>query len=83
MSARLPTASTNFAAMLRSRGWPYAHCMFGCAGVVGWVPAAGAAIIHDKRMTAFTNTEEAAVGLTSVVPFSLEDKLKEKGADFR
>jgi hypothetical protein len=34
-------------------------------------------------MTAFTNSEEAAVGLTGVVPFSLEDKLKEKKADFR
>jgi putative intracellular protease/amidase len=33
-------------------------------------------------MTAFTNSEESAVGLTGVVPFSLEDKLKEKKADF-
>ena len=27
---------------------------------------------QGKNMTAFTNTEEAAVGLTEVVPFSLE-----------
>ena len=29
-------------------------------------------IIDNKRMTGFTNAEEAAVGLTAVVPFSLE-----------
>ena len=44
--------------------------------------AEGSYIVDNKRMTAFTNTEEAAVGLTSVVPFSLEDDLKSKGADF-
>ncbi|KAJ1482929.1 ThiJ/PfpI family protein [Baffinella frigidus] len=36
-----------------------------------------------KRMTAFTNAEEAAVGLTAVVPFLIEDTFKALGADFR
>ena len=39
-------------------------------------------LVDNKRITAFTNSEEAAVGLTDVVPFSLEDELKSKGADF-
>jgi len=39
-------------------------------------------IIDNKRMTGFTNSEEQAVGLSGVVPFSLEDELKGKGADF-
>jgi len=30
-------------------------------------------------VSGFTNSEEAAVGLTEVVPFLLEDKLKELG----
>ena len=30
-------------------------------------------------MTGFTNTEEAAVGLTKVVPFLVEDMLKAEG----
>ena len=30
-------------------------------------------------MTGFTNSEEAASGLTDVVPFLLEDMLKERG----
>ncbi len=30
-------------------------------------------------MTGFTNSEEAAVGLTEIVPFLVEDELKAKG----
>ena len=39
-------------------------------------------LIKGKRVTGFTDTEEEAVGLTSVVPFLLEDELKERGAIF-
>jgi putative intracellular protease/amidase len=42
----------------------------------------GAPMVRGKRLTAFTNDEEAAVGLTDVVPFLLEDMLKAKGADY-
>ncbi|MFT7005348.1 MAG: putative intracellular protease/amidase [Sulfurimonas sp.] len=37
-------------------------------------------LVKGKKVTAFTNTEEEAVQLTNVVPFLLEDALKEKGA---
>ena len=40
----------------------------------------GTALIQGKKITAFTNTEEEAVKLTTIVPFSLENMLKEKGA---
>ena len=33
-------------------------------------------------MTGFSNTEEEAVGLTEVVPFLVEDMLKEKGGHY-
>ena len=33
-------------------------------------------------MTGFTNSEEAAVELTEVVPFLVEDMLKTNGAEF-
>jgi putative intracellular protease/amidase len=36
-------------------------------------------LVKGKRVTAFTNEEEEAVGLTAVVPFLLEDRLKERG----
>jgi putative intracellular protease/amidase len=40
-------------------------------------------LIKGKRVAAFTNTEEEAVQLTKVVPFLLEDMLKERGANFQ
>ncbi len=36
-------------------------------------------LIKGKRVTGFTNEEEEAVGLSAVVPFLLEDRLKERG----
>jgi putative intracellular protease/amidase len=40
----------------------------------------GKYLVNGKRVTGFTNAEEKAVGLTEVVPFLLEDRLKERGA---
>lgn len=40
---------------------------------------AGEPIVKGRKVSGFTNSEEAAVGLTEVVPFLLEDKLKELG----
>jgi putative intracellular protease/amidase len=42
----------------------------------------GEALVKGKKVTGFTNTEEEAVQLTKVVPFLLEDKLKELGGDY-
>jgi putative intracellular protease/amidase len=39
----------------------------------------GDALVKGKKVTGFTNTEEAAVQLTDIVPFLLEDELKTKG----
>lgn len=39
-------------------------------------------LVKNKRVTGFTNTEEEAAGLTAVVPFLLEDRLKERGARY-
>lgn len=39
----------------------------------------GEYLVKSKRVTGFTNAEEEAVGLTAVVPFLLEDRLKERG----
>lgn len=36
-------------------------------------------LVKGKRVTGFANTEEDEVGLTVVVPFLLEDRLKERG----
>ncbi|PVZ70695.1 type 1 glutamine amidotransferase domain-containing protein [Pelagibaculum spongiae] len=39
-------------------------------------------LVSGKRLTGFSNSEEAAVDLTSVVPFSIEDRLIELGASY-
>ncbi len=40
----------------------------------------GEYLVKGKKVSAFTNEEEAALGLTNVVPFSLEDQLISRGA---
>ncbi|MCM8557823.1 type 1 glutamine amidotransferase domain-containing protein [Sphingomicrobium sediminis] len=42
----------------------------------------GSPIVKGRKVTGFTNEEEAAVELTDVVPFLLEDVLKEQGAQW-
>lgn len=52
-------------------------------GVLRHVQAAdGTPLVKGKRVTGFTNTEEAAVGLTKVVPFLVEDMLKANGGQY-
>jgi putative intracellular protease/amidase len=56
-----------------------------CHGPAGLVSAKrldGRPVVEGLRVTCFTNTEEAAVGLAEVVPFLLEDRLKELGGWF-
>ena len=42
----------------------------------------GAPLVEGKDVTGFTNSEESGVGLTDVVPFLVEDMLKEKGGRY-
>ncbi len=42
----------------------------------------GEPLVKGKNVTGFTNTEEEAVQLTSVVPFLLEDELRNKGGQY-
>ena len=52
-------------------------------GVLGKVKAPdGTPLVQGKRVTGFTNTEEAAVGLTEVVPFLVEDMLVQNGGKY-
>lgn len=42
----------------------------------------GEPLVKGKRVTGFTNSEEDGVGLTTVVPFLVEDELKKAGGLF-
>ena len=56
-----------------------------CHGPVGLVPlmlSSGEHLIKGKKVTSFTNSEEEAVQLMSVMPFPLETKLTELGGNF-
>ncbi len=52
----------------------------GPAGLVNIKLNNGKYLVDGKTVSAFTNQEEEAVGLTNVVPFLLEAKLIERGA---
>ncbi|MBA6116748.1 type 1 glutamine amidotransferase domain-containing protein [Pseudomonas sp. NC26] len=42
----------------------------------------GHPVVQGKKVTGFANSEEEAVGLTQVVPFLVEDMLKQNGGDY-
>lgn len=54
----------------------------GPAGLVNIKLNNGKYLVDGKKINAFTNEEEIAVGLEKVVPFMLESKLIERGAIF-
>lgn len=52
-------------------------------GVLRHVKAAdGSPLVKGKNVTGFTNTEEAAVQLTDIVPFLVEDMLVKNGGNY-
>ena len=56
-----------------------------CHGVVGLVSLQndeGEPLVKGLKLTSFSDSEEEAVGLTKVVPFLLESKLRSLGANY-
>lgn len=51
-------------------------------GVLRHVKIDGKYLVNGKNVTGFTNTEEEAVQLTEIVPFLVEDMLKENGGNY-
>ena len=43
----------------------------------------GTPFVQGKTVTGFTDSEEAAVGMTSIVPYLIETKFKEQGANYQ
>lgn len=54
----------------------------GPAGFVGVSTSDGKPLVAGKTVTSFTDEEEAAVGMVEEVPFQLESRLREQGANF-
>lgn len=68
------------AASISDRGGVVAAVCHGPAGLINIKLRDGTFLVSGKKVAAFTNAEEAAAGLSSVVPFPLETKLTERGA---
>ncbi|MEP0232268.1 type 1 glutamine amidotransferase domain-containing protein [Roseibium sp.] len=51
-------------------------------GALRDVTVDGKPLVKGRKVTGFTNSEEAAVGLTDIVPFLVEDMLKERGGNY-
>jgi len=54
----------------------------GPAALVGGTDASGASIFAGRTVTGFSNEEEVLFGTVDEVPFSLEDRIVELGANF-
>jgi putative intracellular protease/amidase len=62
-----------------SQDKPVAFVCHAPAALKGVKNTDGTPLVKGKKVTGFTNTEEAAVGLTGVVPFLVEDMLTKNG----
>jgi putative intracellular protease/amidase len=75
-------ALARLAAAVYEHGGVVAAVCHGPAGLVNLTLTDGSHLVDGKQVSGFTNEEEAAVGLTDVVPFALETALIEQGAKF-
>lgn len=72
----------NIAAGVYENGGFVSAVCHGPAGLVNIKLSDGSYLVDGKKVNSFTNEEERAQELEDVVPFLLEDKLKERGATF-
>jgi putative intracellular protease/amidase/quinol monooxygenase YgiN len=81
----LPGENTlaGLAAGIYERGGIVGAVCHGVAGLINVKLPTGEWLVAGKELAAFTNDEERAVELDRVVPFSLADKLVERGARHR
>ncbi|MCP9624806.1 type 1 glutamine amidotransferase domain-containing protein [Nocardia otitidiscaviarum] len=73
-------ALARLAREIYERGGVVGAVCHGPAALVGATLSDGSYLVAGKRVAAFTNDEEAAVGLSGVVPFLLADRLTAQGA---
>jgi putative intracellular protease/amidase len=73
-------ALAKIAAQIYDRGGVVSAVCHGPAGLLNIRLADDRYLVDGKVVAGFTNAEEAAVGLTDVVPFLLADKLVDRGA---
>ena len=65
---------------LYAAGKPVASVCHAPTALINAKDKSGRYLVENKNITAFSNSEEDGVGLSQVVPFLLEDALKQRGA---
>ena len=75
-------AFSNAASAIYDAGGVVGAVCHGPAGLVNVRLSNGGYLVAGKAVTAFTNEEERAVKLDTLVPFLLETRLRERGARF-
>ncbi|HEY0895816.1 MAG TPA: type 1 glutamine amidotransferase domain-containing protein [Sphingobacteriaceae bacterium] len=63
-------------------GKPVAAVCHAPAALLNARDQTGEPLVRGRKVTGFANSEEAAVQLTDVVPFLLEDELRSRGGDY-
>ena len=66
-----------------SKGKPVSAVCHAPAALLNAKTPSGDPIVQGRTVTGFSNSEEAAVELTDVVPFLVEDELTAKGGHYR
>ena len=77
------TELASLASKIYETGGIVAGVCHGPAGLVNIKLNDNKYLIDGKKISAFTNEEEAEVKLANIVPFLLEDQLKQRGAKFK
>jgi putative intracellular protease/amidase len=67
---------------LYAAGKPVAAVCHGPAAFRDAKAPGGGSLVRGKQVTGFASTEEAAVGLTEVVPFLVEEMLRRNGGNY-
>jgi putative intracellular protease/amidase len=76
-----PSVATLISDFARA-GKPVASVCHGPAALVGVTLADGKPFVQGRKLTAFSDAEEEAVGLQHEVPFSVQQKLTSLGAQY-
>ena len=67
---------------IHKRGGVVSSVCHGAAGLLNLRDESGVGLVDGRRVTGYSNVEEKAVRHTDHVPFSLEDELTGRGANF-
>ncbi|MFA9462501.1 type 1 glutamine amidotransferase domain-containing protein [Thiohalorhabdus methylotrophus] len=75
-------ASAAMISALAQGGGQVAAVCHGPAALIGATDSSGQPLVAGRQVAGFTNTEEQQTGLADILPFLLEDKLRELGGDY-